>query len=71
MKNLIHLFNLLCWIAIPNVIVAVLSLLFSFKYLDAVHSVPFIIVYFLYAVIIIPVYCTHAINDDDTMTFIK
>jgi len=71
MKNLIHLFNLICWLAVPNLIVAILSILFSFKYLDAVQSAPFIIVYFLYEVTLIPVYCTHAVDDDDTMSFIK
>ena len=71
MKNLIHVFNLLCWLAIPNLIVAILSILFSFKYLDAVQSAPFIVVYFIYAVTIIPVYCSHAAEKDDSMSFIK
>ena len=71
MKNLIHVFNLLCWLAIPNLIVAILSILFSFKYLDAVQSAPFIVVYFIYAVTIIPVYCSNVADDDDSMSFIK
>jgi hypothetical protein len=71
MRNLIHLFNLICWLAIPNLIVAILSILFSFKYLDAVQSAPFIIVYFIYAITMIPVYCSHAVDNDDTMSFIK
>lgn len=71
MKNLIHIFNLLCWLSIPNLIVTLFSFLFDFKYLDAVQSAPFIVVYFIYAVTIIPVYCSNVADDDDSMSFIK
>lgn len=71
MRNLIHLFNILCWMAVPNLITVVLSFLFNFKYLDAVQSVPFVVVYFIYAVAIIPVYCSNVADDDDSMSFIK
>ena len=71
MRNLIHVFNILCWMAVPNLITIVLSFLFSFKYLDAVQSATFVIVYFIYVVAIIPVYCSNVADGDDSMAFIK
>lgn len=71
MKNLIHIFNVLCWMAVPNLITAVLSILFNFKYLDAVQSSPYVVVYSLYALTAICMYGASTTESDNPMAFIK
>ena len=71
MKLLIHLANVMCWLLVPCALVLILSFVFGYSYWDAVQGSVFVVVYFLYAICIIPAYGIASDDYNQPMSFIK
>ena len=71
MSVLKHLANWLIWMLIPAAFVFILSVVFSFSYIECVHAAPFIICYFFYALGITVAYFASLEESNRPMSFIK
>lgn len=71
MKLLIHLANVIAWLLVPCVIVFILSFAFGYSYWAAIQNNVFAVVYFMYAMCILPGYLIASEEDDQPLSFIK
>jgi hypothetical protein len=70
MKMLAHLFNLTCWYIMIPAFVLLFSYIFSFSYIEAVHSGPFVVLYALYILTVTGLYVSSTDEDSEPMSFI-
>ena len=70
MNALKHLFNWTCWMLVPPAFTLLLSFVFSFSYIEATHSAPYIICYFFYALIMTVGYAVSNDEPHEPMSFI-
>ena len=70
MKMLAHLFNLTCWYIMIPAFVLLFSYIFSFSYIDAVHSGPFVVFYAFYLLLVTGLYASSTAEHDQPMSFI-
>ena len=73
MQVLKHLANWLIWMLIPAAFTFILSVVFSFSYIECVHSAPFVVFYFLYFIMATAGYLISVedYNSNEPLSFFK
>lgn len=65
MRLLIHLINILFWWSVPLIFTFLLSLVFPFKYGDAIVNSTFVVLYAFFGVVMTIVYLVIACDEED------
>lgn len=70
MKALCHLVNVAIWLLIVPAFTFLLSFVFQYDYVEAVHSGGFVVFYTLYAIIVMGLYLASTDEPNKPMSFL-